>query len=74
MEYILNRQENVYEFLKNTPQLAFAIAKNHLFFSKKEKEIQFGTDILTDLSIRELSAVTRKKLEEIKSCSLVTEI
>ena len=74
MEYILNKQENVYEFLKNTPQLAFAVAKNHLFFSKKEKEIQFATDVLTDLSNRELSAVTRKQLEEIKSRSLATKI
>ena len=74
MEYILNKQENVYEFLKNTPQLAFAVAKNHLFFSKKEKEIQFATDVLTDLSNRELSAATRKQLEEIKSRSLVIEI
>ena len=67
MEYILNKEENVYEFLKNKPQLAFAVAKNHWFFSKKDKEKVFATDVLTDLSNRELSAETKKKIEEIKS-------
>ena len=67
MEYILNKEDNVYEFLKNKPQLAFAVAKNHWFFSKKEKEKIFAQDVLTDLSNRELSTETKKKIEEIKS-------
>ena len=45
MEYILNKEDNVYEFLKNKPQLAFAVAKNHWFFSKKDKEKVFAQDV-----------------------------
>lgn len=67
MECVLNREANVYELLKNKPQLAFAVAKNHLFFSKKNKEIQFATDVLTDLSNRELSLELQKQLKIIKS-------